>query len=210
MGSLPVWAYGPFELLVHAEEHYQRGQDIDRRMALISFDNAIETAVVTYLALDPLQRQQREYEQAQVGKWLRNFHTKLEFLFDEAQARHATPPFDRPTAIFYHKARNEMYHSGIAVVPNEMCCTGCRATALWAFEFLFDVSDAESLVLEAVAQKELKRDAEFDAYLDDTYEPVRIGNVIYRPSDVVFNTDPMAYEEGRVDFYEEHEAEVAA
>lgn len=40
-----MWVYGPFELLVHAELHYLAGKDFDRRMALISFDNAIEVAI---------------------------------------------------------------------------------------------------------------------------------------------------------------------
>jgi hypothetical protein len=49
--SLPPWANGPFELLVHAEGHLRNGDDFDRRIALISFDNAIEVAITTYLTL---------------------------------------------------------------------------------------------------------------------------------------------------------------
>ncbi len=49
MKPLPPWAKGPFELLVHAEGHFIAGEDFDRRIALISFDNAIEVAITTYL-----------------------------------------------------------------------------------------------------------------------------------------------------------------
>lgn len=41
MNSLPPWAIGPFELLVHAEEYRLRGEDFDRRIALISLNNVI-------------------------------------------------------------------------------------------------------------------------------------------------------------------------
>ena len=53
------WAYGPFELLLHAELHYRAGEDFDRRIAMIGFDNAIEVAITTYLGLHPIQRGNR-------------------------------------------------------------------------------------------------------------------------------------------------------
>ena len=36
------WANKPFELIIHAEIHFQRGDDYDKRLALISFDNSVE------------------------------------------------------------------------------------------------------------------------------------------------------------------------
>ena len=51
MSPVPRWAVGPFELLVHAEEHFRRADDIDRRLAVIGFDNAIESGITTYLSL---------------------------------------------------------------------------------------------------------------------------------------------------------------
>ena len=42
--DIPPWAKGPFELLRHAYEHLQKGDDNDRRIALIGFDNAIEVS----------------------------------------------------------------------------------------------------------------------------------------------------------------------
>ena len=56
MNPLPPWANGPFELLVHAEEHLRAGDDFDRRIALIGFDNAIEITIAAYLSLKPIQR----------------------------------------------------------------------------------------------------------------------------------------------------------
>ena len=45
MTGIKPWAVGPFEMLYHAETHFLKGEDFDRRIALISFDNAIEVAI---------------------------------------------------------------------------------------------------------------------------------------------------------------------
>ena len=79
MTPLPPWANGPFELLVHAEGHLLGGEDFDRRIALISFDNAVEVAIATYLTLNPIQRGGRAYPRVDVDRWLNNYHTKLDF-----------------------------------------------------------------------------------------------------------------------------------
>jgi hypothetical protein len=42
MSKLKPWAAGPFELIRHADGHLKAGSDFDKRMALISYDNAIE------------------------------------------------------------------------------------------------------------------------------------------------------------------------
>ena len=42
--QLKPWTYGPFEILLHAELHYRVGEDFDRRIAMVGFDNAIEVA----------------------------------------------------------------------------------------------------------------------------------------------------------------------
>jgi hypothetical protein len=84
MISLPPWANGPFELLLHAEGHLRAGEDFDRRIALISFDNAIEVAITTYLTLNPIQRGNRCYENIDVEKWLNNYPSKLAFVRNRA------------------------------------------------------------------------------------------------------------------------------
>jgi len=49
MSTLTPWALGPFEIILHAEMHYRDGDDLDRRIAIVGFDNAIELAIHTYL-----------------------------------------------------------------------------------------------------------------------------------------------------------------
>jgi hypothetical protein len=56
LDHLPPWAKRPFELLYHAEIHFQKGSDYDKRLSVISFDNSIEVSITTYLSLKPMQR----------------------------------------------------------------------------------------------------------------------------------------------------------
>lgn len=151
MTILKPWALGPFELIGHAEEHADGGSDFDRRIALISFDNAIELSIITYLSLNPIQRGGRQFPQADVERWLRNFHTKLEFLehFVISILSRAME-FERDEIIFYHQLRNELYHSGNGMVPAVAHISGIRGAALWVFSTLFNV-EAESLLTERAA-----------------------------------------------------------
>lgn len=73
MSDLVPWAYGPFELLLHAELHLRAGEDFDRRMAMISFDNAIEVTITAYLSLKPIHRQNRSYAHTDVTLWTKDY-----------------------------------------------------------------------------------------------------------------------------------------
>src|SRR6266849_1204387 len=103
MVALEPWVYGPLELIKHAEEHQQVSRDFDKRMALISYDNAIEVSISTYLQLHPTQRGGAEYQRDQVTRWLRDYHSLLDFFFDEfMRASGQTPSIARQTFIHYH------------------------------------------------------------------------------------------------------------
>jgi hypothetical protein len=47
--DLKPWMHGPFELIRHADGHLREGDDTDRRIALIGFDNAIEVSIDVYV-----------------------------------------------------------------------------------------------------------------------------------------------------------------
>lgn len=149
--ALKPWARGPFELLRHAEGHLKAGTDFDKRMALISFDNAIEVAITTYLRLHPTQRKKRAYQRDAVEKWVANYHSKLAFFFDE-YAKDITTPF--PTTleeiIWYHDLRNDLYHAGNGFVPEAHSLSGARIAALWVFSTLFQIN-AEQMLAETVS-----------------------------------------------------------
>ena len=115
--SLPPWANGPLELLVHAEGHLRGGEDFDRRIALISFDNAIEVTIATYLKLNPIQRDGRPYKNSDVETWLSNYYTKLDFLEAEIVERDSSWQVEKGHIIWAHDHRNEQYHGGHKGTP---------------------------------------------------------------------------------------------
>ena len=114
---LKPWAYGPFEVLLHAEIHYRIGEDLDRRVAMIGFDNAIEIAITTYLSLHPIQRGNRTYQNTDVDRWLKSFHTKVEFFFIECGSRRITAIAKQDELVWFHEVRNGQYHVGGATIP---------------------------------------------------------------------------------------------
>ena len=140
MTTLAPWANGPFELILHAEEHLRKGEDFDRRIALICFDDAIEVSVTTYLTLHPSQRGNREYTREKRDQWLRNFHTKLDFLGEELTIRSLTWQIDKTHIVWAHDHRNEQYHGGARGVPQQDVLAISRNAALWIFGVLFSRS----------------------------------------------------------------------
>ncbi len=194
---LPPWANGPFELLVHAEGHLRGGDDFDRRIALISFDNAIEVAIATYLTLNPIQRGGRSYPKSDVDKWLNNYHTKLDVLEAEIAARGSIWQVDKGHIIWAHDHRNEQYHGGYKGTRERNVLKIVRDAALWVFAMLFDVSDAEIALEQAILAKAppaaASRDRKFDVAIDAQYGIVEVGEESYHASELLFTVDPAAY-----------------
>jgi len=146
--DLKPWATRPFELITHGEIHYRRGSDYDRRLALVSFDNAVEVTVSTYLTLKPIQRNGKEYKNIDVKGWLRNYHTKLDFFLEENTSRGLPEHQSKDVIAWYHDQRNEQYHGGSSGVPEQTTLDGIRQSALWVFSILFDIPNIEE-ILEA-------------------------------------------------------------
>ena len=199
MNSLPPWANGPFELLVHAEGHLIGGEDFDRRIALISFDNAIEVAITTYLTLNPIQRGNRSYPKADVEKWLNNYHSKLDFLETELLGRKLTWDVERSHIIWAHDHRNEQYHGGQKGTPEKNMLALIRTSALWIFSFLFAVTDVEQRLAQALVdaspQAPSQPDQAFDRAIDREYGMLDICEQSYYVSEVLFSVDYTAYRE---------------
>lgn len=197
MNALPPWAVGPFELLVHAEGHLKNDGDFDRRIALISFDNAIEVAITTYLTLNPIQRGNRTYAVADVEKWLKHFYSKLEFLEVELAARRQGWEVDRSHIAWAHDHRNEQYHGGLKGTPERNVLALVRKAALWVFALLFDVAQAEERLAHAIAESlpaaPPQRDVRFDRAIDGRHGMVEVCEQTYYSSEVLFAVDHDAY-----------------
>lgn len=195
--TLKPWAYGPFEVLLHAEMHYRIGEDFDRRISMIGFDNAIEVAVTTYLNLHPMQRGKRTYKNEDVEKWLKNYHTKIEFFFIECGTRTVTATCQIDEIVWYHEVRNGQYHVGGATVPQRRELDGCRAAAIEIFSILFETPDVPTLLEQAIASKSPPaapaRKDEDDVVIDDEHGMIDVCGSTEYASDVIYALDPNRY-----------------
>lgn len=198
MTELKPWAKGPFELILHAEIHLRKGDDYDRRLALISFDNSVEVAITTYLSLNPIQRGGKEYSREDVRKWLVNYHTKIDFFMKELEECSLPEKIEKSVIIWYHDHRNEQYHSGTRGVPGTDDLEGIRETALWVFSVLYDVPDIETVLDEAIKDKEAnpfpERDDKLDRLIDSEYGTVDLAGQPYYVSEILHAVDPFSYQ----------------
>ncbi len=152
--ELKPWATRPFELIVHAEIHYRRGSDYDRRLALISFDNSIEVSITTYLSLHPIQRGNRQYSRDNVEKWKHDYHSKLDFFAEEINNRGLPEYKDKAEIVWYHNQRNEQYHGAGSGVPEKKTLDDIRYVALWIFSVLFEYVEVETILESEVSKRD--------------------------------------------------------
>ena len=200
MRQLKPWAYGPFETLMHAEIHYLSGEDLDRRISMIGFDNAIELAITTYLNLHPIQRGGREYKNADVERWNNNYHTKVEFFFAECKTHSVVTTAKEDEVLWFHKVRNEQYHEGGASIPQQRVLDGVRAAALEVFSILFEEQDTSLLLKEHIemmspAAPPPPRTDALSRLIDDEYDTVEVCGQVEYASEVLYALDPNRYRE---------------
>jgi hypothetical protein len=196
MTPLKPWAYGPFEVLMHAEMHYRKFEDLDRRIAMIGFDNAIEVAITTYVTLHPIQRGNREYAKAAVEGCLKNFHTKVDFFLDECQRRSVSPGAKKDEIVWFHEVRNGQYHNGGAAVPQRRELDGVRAAAIEVFGVLFEQMDVLSALEEhiaAMAPALPPKIDEHDRAIDNAFRMIDVCGKREYASDVLYALDPNRY-----------------
>ena len=133
-------------MILHAEGHLRDGGDTDRRIALIGFDNSIEVCIEVFVKLHPRQRNGLEISKEDVEAATRNYHTKVEYfkrLAERMGNEIEAQLVDR--VIWYHKLRNELYHSGNGMVPEIHVIEGARETAIKVFETLFGFDPIPSI-----------------------------------------------------------------
>lgn len=197
--QLKLWAYGPLEILLHAEMHYRIGNDFDRRIAMVGFDNAIEVAISTYLSLHPIQRGNRHYASVDVEKWSSNYHTKVDFFFAECTTRGVAVTAQKDVIVWFHEVRNGQYHTGGATIPQKRELDGVRAVALEVFSTLFEEPDAALLLDEHIAAMSPvpppPRTDEHDRLIDNSYDMVDVCGRPEYVSDVLYAIDPTRYRE---------------
>ncbi len=157
--SLPVrlklnkpWSRKAFELLFHAESHKRSGADYDKRLAYISFDNAIEVAIATYINLNPLQRNGQQFENKSVNFWNENYINKLTFFEEEVKRRAIPEIYSKGQIHWFHEQRNSFYHDGAPTVPSIDDLNEVGEISFWVFSVLFEEPAIKELVGTRLAE----------------------------------------------------------
>lgn len=103
------WASGPGEILKHGLELLSKESDTNRRLAMISIDNAVELMIKTYLGLpkrvNGLNIPRREF--AEISE---SFPSLLDAL--EKHAIDKLDGIELGEIEWYHRLRNQLYHQG--------------------------------------------------------------------------------------------------
>jgi hypothetical protein len=103
------WASGPGEILRHGLSLLNHDTDTNRRLAMISIDNAVELMIKIYLGLPKritgLSIYRKEY-----NDFAESFPSLLDGL--EKHAPDKLDGIDLGTIEWYHRLRNELYHQG--------------------------------------------------------------------------------------------------
>ena len=132
----PPWTDGPRELLQHAVDHLGEGGDFDRRIAMVSIDNAVELAVKTYLGLPKRARSGSGPGRKQLQDASESFPALLDLLEQYASDRIVGLSLD--DIEWYHRIRNQLYHSGNGITVEKSKVETYLELALSLFESLFD------------------------------------------------------------------------
>lgn len=103
------WASGPGEILRHGLELLSKDSDTNRRLAMISIDNAVELMVKTYLGL-PRRITGLSITRKELQEIGESFPALLDAL--EKYAPERLDGVDLGTIEWYHRLRNELYHQG--------------------------------------------------------------------------------------------------
>jgi len=132
------WTDGPRELLQHAVDHLAHDGDFDRRIAMISVDNAVELMVKTHLGLPRRARGGGGPSRKELEEASETFPALLDLL-----DRHDS---DKITGLslddieWFHRIRNQLYHSGNGITVETSKVEAYLQLAVTLFQNLFGVA----------------------------------------------------------------------
>jgi hypothetical protein len=104
------WTDGLQELIQQAMDHLALGGDFDRRIAMISVDNSVELMIKTYLGLPERARGFKEPSRKELEIASESFPGLLDLL--QNYATHKITGLSLDDIEWYHRLRNQLYHSG--------------------------------------------------------------------------------------------------
>ncbi len=129
------WTDGPRELLQHAADHLGLGEDFDRRIAMVSIDNAVELTIKTHLGLPKRARGTNGPGRQELEAASESFPALLDML--DRYAADKLTGVDLGDIEWYHRLRNQLYHSGNGVTVERARVEAYFQVALALFENLF-------------------------------------------------------------------------
>ncbi len=129
------WSNGPRELIQHAIDHLALGTDSDRRFAFISIDNAVEIMMKTFLGLPNRARGKPGPSRKRLDEASESFPTLLDLL--EEFASDQIIGLDLADIEWYHRLRNQLYHSGNGITVDLSQVEAYLQIALTLFSNLF-------------------------------------------------------------------------
>lgn len=109
MTTQPPWASGSAEILKHGLELLKKDTDSNRRLAMISIDNAVELMIKTYLGL-PKRVTGLNISRSEYQEFAENFTKLLDALEKYANAK--LDGVDLGEIEWFHRLRNQLYHQG--------------------------------------------------------------------------------------------------
>lgn len=144
------WSEGPKELLQHAVAHLAHEGDFDRRIAMISIDNAVELMIKTFLGLPRRKSGTKGPSRKQLEEASNSFPSLLDLLEEFAGERLTGVSLDEIE--WYHRIRNQLYHSGNGITVEVARVQTYLSLAKTLFQNLF----ATELSLSAETQIQTK------------------------------------------------------
>jgi hypothetical protein len=141
------WSEGPKELLQHAVGHIAHDGDFDRRIAMISIDNAVELMIKTFLSLPRRKLGTKGPSRKELEEASNSFPELLDLLENYAGERLTGVSLDEIE--WYHRIRNQLYHSGNGITVEVARVQTYLSLAKTLFQTLFETElslSAESLI----------------------------------------------------------------
>jgi hypothetical protein len=148
------WASGPAEILRHGIGHLEQDSDTDRRLAMISIDNAVELIIKTFLNQPKRAPTSLKLTRKQKNDIGEGFLDQLDAI--EAFAPERLDGIDLAEMEWFHTLRNELYHQGNGLTVERDKVFAYSVVAKLLFRNLF----GETLDIEAspiAAEPELSR-----------------------------------------------------
>lgn len=185
------WTDGPQELLKHAVDHLELGGDFDRRIAMISIDNAVELSIKTFLGLPERARGAKGSSRRELEQAFESFPSLLDLFEKYEEGQTADVSLD--DIEWYHRLRNQLYHAGNGITVERSKVEAYLQLSLALFEGLFGFAPSldRSVTTSTRTGEFLALWIEFQRELRDAMPPKQKGELsFYRKLDFFSKIGP--------------------